>query len=1065
MWRMAKYAHLHVHSHYSLLSALPKIPELVAAAKAQGCEALALTDRGNLYGAIEFYKECTKAGIKPIIGIDIPLDDSSRLVLLAESAEGYKNLLALVTESHLGEGGGAGVASLDLLARHTDGVIALVPSREGAVARALRAQDEKRAAAAIEKYRTIFGKDDVYLELSIHDEIEGHNETMTLLRELAAKEGVPLVAAQEAFYLLPEDRRAWRTMRAIDTRGPEEAGDIGADEEDFSLRSAARMEALFARDEAALGTTLEIADRCGLKLDLGNWIFPEIPLPKGSTYEAELRAAIEEGLKRRRIDDTPEVRERIEYEFKIITDKGYAPYFLVVSDLLRFARENGILTTTRGSAGGSLISYLTGITNVDPLFYKLPFERFLNPERPKAPDIDMDYADSRRDEVIEYARKKFGESHVAQIGTFGTMLARGVVRDVARALGFSYGIGDRIAREVPMGSQGFPMTIERALKESPELAKMYKHEEEAREIIDLGRKIEGCARHISVHAAGVVVSPRPLVEYTPLQKDPKGGKIITQYDMYSLTDEYGGVGLLKFDFLGIRNLSILAHAVELARKTRGVSIDIENVPLDDAKTFDMLARGETEGTFQLNGSGMTRYLKELRPSTIHDINAMVALFRPGPMEMIPAYIERKHNPALISYLDPRLKDILDRSYGIVTYQDDVLLIAVRLAGYSWLEADALRKAMGKTIPAEMEKQKEKLVAGFMGNGIDKNRAERLWKLIEPFAAYGFGKAHAASYGKVAYQTAYMKANFPVEYMSSILTAEAGDIDTIAVMVAECKRMGIPVLPPDINESFGDFTVLLAEGSGRSEEAAALAGSVERDSIRFGLYSIKNFGRGIADAIISERKAGGTFVSLSDFLRRITTQALNKKSLEALIQCGALDSLGERGAMLSGIERLLEYHRSASADTPQDSLFSGLGGADADDIRLPPSPPASIEDRLAWEKELLGLYVSGHPLDRVKDKLARRPMSISQMREKLRPGFTTVTGGIVSDIRVILTKGGDQMAFVKIADMDGSIEAVIFPKLFAQHKDLLKADSCIALKGRLSNRNGELSLVAEAVKAL
>ncbi|MBY0294210.1 DNA polymerase III subunit alpha, partial [Patescibacteria group bacterium] len=683
------------------------------------------------------------------------------------------------------------------------------------------------------------------------------------------------------------------------------------------------------------------------------------------------------------------------------------------------------------------------ITNVNPLEYKLPFERFLNPQRPSAPDIDMDYADNRRDEMIDYVRGKYGADHVAQIGTFGTMLARGVVRDVARALGYPYGLGDRIAKEVPPGSQGFPMTLERALVENPVLAKMYKADEEVREIIDLGRKLEGCARHISVHAAGVVISPKPLVEYTPLQKDPKGGKIITQYDMYSVEE----AGLLKFDFLGIRNLAILAHAVDLVEKITGDRVDIENIPVDDKQTFEMLARGETEGTFQLNGAGMTRYLKELRPSNIHDINAMVALFRPGPMETIPQYIERKHNPHLIHYLDPRMKDYLDASYGVIVYQDDVLLTSINLAGYSWLEADTLRKAMGKKIPEVMEKEKEKLLKGFVEYGkLTPALAEKLWKLIEPFAAYGFNKAHAASYGKVAYQTAYMKAHYPAPYMAAVLTAESGNLDTISVMVAECKRMGIEILPPDINESYGDFTV------------------IHSNAIRFGLYSIKNFGQGVADAIISERKINGPFTSLSDFLTRVSASSLNKKGLESLIQCGALDSFGERGQMLANLELLLEYHRDAGAEQSQDSLFAGLE-SHSSDVQLKEAPPAPMPERLAWEKELLGLYVSGHPLDQYREKLSKRPMTIQEMKQRVMPGMTAVAAGMIEDVRTLLTRGGDQMAFIKIADFDGSIEAVVFPKSFEEYKTILKPETCIALKGRLSNRNGELSMVAEALKAL
>lgn len=1010
----ARFAPLFVHSHYSLLRALPKIPELVEKAKQEGCEALALTDLNNLYGAIEFIKECKKAGIKPIVGVDAELENGGRLVLLAENEVGYKNLLALISISRRADAAGIPY-TYDALRTHKAGLIAVEPS--------VRTPHSKT-------FEDIFGATHYYSGVAMH----------------------------EVFYLSPEDRRAWETMRAIENRGP--ADDIDAlDEEDdnHSFFSAVQMEAKF--DQEALQKTLVIAMRCDLELTLGSWVFPDFPIPKNSTYNEELRRLIEEGLKKRILQVTPEIRERIEYEYQIITEKGYAPYFLVVADLLAFARENKILTTIRGSVAGSLVTYVTGITNVHPMEYKLPFERFLNPQRPSAPDIDMDFADNRRDEVIEYARTKYGADKVAQIGTFGTMLARGVVRDVARALGYPYGLGDRIAKEIPFGSQGFPMTLDRAMEENPELAKMYKAEREVRDIIDLGKKMEGCARHVGVHAAGVVIAPTKLEDFTPLQMDPKGGKLITQYDMYSVEE----AGLLKFDFLGIRNLAILSSAVEIVEATRGIIVDIENVPINDTHTFEMLARGETEGTFQLNGAGMTRYLKELKPTTIHDINAMVALFRPGPMETIPQYIERKHNPALVTYLDPRMKEYLGFSNGVLVYQDDVLLTAITLGGYSWLEADMLRKAMGKKIPEVMQAEKEKLIKGFIEYGkLQKPLAEKLWKLIEPFAAYGFNKAHAASYGRVAYQTAYMKANYPVEYMAAVLTADAGDIDKVSVMVKECKRMGIPVLPPSVNESFGDFTVVLGSDSARSEKAAALAGDTKEDSIRFGLFSIKNFGRGVAESIIAERKKNGRFETLGDFLTRVSDERLNKKGLESLIQCGALDEFGERGTMMANLELLLQFHRDAGKDSSQDSLFAGTGPAE---LRLAPAPDAPLATKLMWEKELLGLYVSGHPLDQYKEKLQRSPMNIQQMRENVRVGTTTIAAGMIEQMRTILTRGGDQMAFIKIADTSGSIEAVVFPKDFVLYKDILQPEKCIALKGRLSNRNGELSLVTEALKAL
>lgn len=597
------------------------------------------------------------------------------------------------------------------------------------------------------------------------------------------------------------------------------------------------------------------------------------------------------------------------------------------------------------------------------------------------------------------------------------------------------------------------MTLERALAENPDLAKMYKADRQVKDIIDLGRTIEGCARHISVHAAGVVISPRPLIEYTPLQLDPKGGKTITQYDMYSVGED--GVGLTKFDFLGIRNLTILANAVALVERIRGEKIDIEAIPLDDAKTFEMLTRGETEATFQLNGQGMTRFLKELKPTTIHDINAMVALYRPGPMQFIPQYIERKHNPSLIRYMDAAMEPILKQTYGILVYQDDLLIMANALAGYSWGEVDKFRKAVGKKIPEEMAKQKEKFIEGCVEHSKwEKKKAERVWEWIEPFAAYGFNKAHSASYGRVAYQTAYMKANYPVEYMTAVLTAEAGNIDTVAVMVSECKRMGIAILPPDLNESFSDFTAIIdggADGKG---------------AIRFGLSSIKNFGEGVGRAIIEERKANGPYISLSDFLRRVTDKNLNKKSLESLIQCGALDSFRQRGEMLAGLDRMLEYHKEhAGANAAQDSLFSLMSDTGVADLELPKAPDSPMEAKLAWEKELLGLYVSGHPLDKHREKLEKRQTNIEHMKQTLKPGMQCVAQGLVEDMKIIVTKSGDQMAFLTLADLSGKIETVIFPKLLAAHRQLLAADAVIAVKGRLNARNGELSLVAEAVKAL
>ncbi|PIQ92154.1 MAG: DNA polymerase III subunit alpha [Parcubacteria group bacterium CG11_big_fil_rev_8_21_14_0_20_39_22] len=1062
---MSDFIHLHTHSHYSLLSGLPKIPELVAAAKNDGQTALALTDNGNLYGTIEFYKECKKQEIKPIIGVDAYIalrtrndkqagvdNRRTRLVLLAKDVEGYKNLLKLVTISNMEGFYYKPRMDKEIIEKHSKGLIAISPSFNSDILQALEMADKDKAVAEANWAKKVFGGDSFFIEITRHPEREGHEDKMKKLIEFGREQNIPLVAAHDVYYIDPEDRKARETLTLVNSNRELSDRNSEGENTDFSFISQQKARELFVDLDEALSNTKKIESMCELELPLGKWLFPHYEIEGGKSPDEELKSIVKKGIAKRGIEETEEVKNRVEYELSIIKTKGYAPYFLVVGDLLREAHDRGILTTIRGSVAGSMVTYLAGITNVDPIKYKIPFERFLNPERPSAPDIDMDYADNRRDEMIEYAREKYGRDKVAQIGTFGTMMARGAVRDVARALGHEYSAGDRIAKLIPMGSQGFPMTLKRALEMVSELAEIYKKEPVAKEIIDTAKKIEGSARHVGVHAAGVVISPVTLTDVTPLQFDPKGeGKIITQYDMYSIDEN--NAGLLKFDFLGIKNLSILADAVKRVEELKGVKIDIENVPLDDKKTFEILASGETIGLFQLNGTGMTKHLKDLKPSKIQDINAMVALYRPGPMESIPQYIERKHNPILVSYLDPRLEKILSDSYGVITYQDDVLMIAIEMAGFSWLEADKLRKAMGKKIPKEMEIQKKKLIKGFIEHNLSPAKAEKLWKLIEPFAAYGFNKAHAASYGKVAYQTAYMKANFPAIYMSAVLTADSGDVEKIGEIISECKRMKIPVLPPDINESFADFTVVpssLAEG----------------DKIRFGLTTIKNFGEGIAQTIIEERNKDGKFTSLSDFLKRIKDRNLNKKSLEALIKSGALDAFNERGEMIGNIERLLSFNKeNAKAPDNQDSLFSGLSAEIEDDIHLEKSDPISKKEILLWEKELLGLYISGHPLDKYKEVLEKRDVNIATIRKEPRDGIVVIIGGIVEEVKNIITKKNEVMAFVKIADLTGSIETVVFPKTYSEYKDMLVLEKCVALKAKVSMRNGEVSLIVEKVKGL
>jgi DNA polymerase-3 subunit alpha len=1063
----ADFVHLHVHSHYSLLNAIPTPDELAKRAKEDGMPALGLTDNGGLYGAIDFYKACTKQGIKPIIGVDAYLaprtrfdreanidKPRTRIVLLAKNNDGYVRLIKLVTESYVNGFYYRPRIDHALLEELHKDLVCIIPSFSGETTLALKDGDAEKAGATLDWYKGLFGSD-CYLEVTHHPEIHEHEKLQAQIIEFAEKTNTPLVAQHDVYYLRPEDHLARETMIKIQSGGVVDTGTDGGElAPNFSFITQERAKTHFAHLPDALKNSVKIAEDCTVIMDPGKtWYFPDYQIESGKEPDAELHDKTYEGVHWRGLSlDDSSLKERLDYELSVIKMKGYAKYFLVVGDLLREARERKILTTIRGSVAGSLTTYVLGITNVNPLEYNLPFERFLNPERPSAPDVDMDYADNRRDEIIDYARAKYGKDNVAQIGTFGTMMARAAVRDVARALGHPYATGDRIAKLIPMGNQGFPMTIDKALEIEPELATLYKKDREAKEVIDLAKQIEGRARHVGVHAAGVVIAPRPLTEFVPVQPDPKSGKLITQYDMHSVGED--GVGLLKFDFLGIKNLAILAEAVRRVRVIHKVEIDIENIPLDDKKTFEMLARGETMGLFQLNGSGMTAFLKQLRPSSIHDINAMVALYRPGPMESIPQYIERKHNPNLVTYLDPRLRTILDRSYGVITYQDDVMMISIELAGYSWLDADKLRKAMGKKIPEVMEAEKDKLMKGFTEYGkLSGNVADKLWKLIEPFAAYGFNKAHAASYGRVAYQTAYMKANYPVEYMSAVLTADSGDTEKVSEIIRECERMGIKVLPPDINESYAPFSVVPAHDG----EAA---------KIRFGLTTIKNFGEGIAEEIVEERKAHGQFTSLADFLTRVTSKNLNKKSLEALILTGCFDRFEKRAVLISNIDTLLAFHKEAShgKEASQDSLFGGLGGGPAHDLVLAGANDASPLEQLRAEKELLGVYVTGHPLDAYKAEMEKRP-SIRSIKSDGRNGIPIVTAGMVENVRELLTKKGDRMAFIVISDREDTIEMVAFPEAYQTYRDTLLPGTCIAVKGRLSIRNDEPSIALEKVKRL
>ena len=1071
------FIHLHTHSHYSLLDGLSKIPDLVKRAKELGMPALALTDHGAMYGAIEFYQECRKAGIKPIIGVEAYMAERSRtdrepgidskryhLTLLAKNNIGYKNLMKLVSKANIE--GFYYKPRMDeaLLQEHADGIICLSGCPGSRFITHVKNDNIAEAKKLLQFYIDTFGKDNTYVEVMHHIEIDWYMPLIPTIISIARDLDLPIVGTWDSHYLHVEDKDAQDTLVAINTGATVGESKISMKAGNYSLISPEEAREVFKDVPGAVENTIKLAETVDIEIELSPWKFPTYPIPEGATYDSELRAAVMNGLPQKGYTYDGIIKDRIEFELDIINNKGFSSYFLVEADIVHAARRMGIYTNTRGSAAGSLVSYLTGITTVDPIKYKLPFERFLNPLRPGIPDIDLDIADDRRDDLITYIKEKYGTGAVAQICTFGTMAARGSVRDVARALGYPYGTGDKLAKLIPMGSQGFPMTIDHALEMVSELKELYDTDRASKEIIDMAKKIEGNVRHISIHAAGVIISPTPdITDYTPIQYDPKGeNKIITQYDMFSGGRD-GVVNLPKFDMLGIRNLQFISGAIERIKKIRNIDIDIDNIPLDDPKVFAMLSRGETMGVFQMAGDGMTRYLKELRPAKIEDLMAMVALYRPGPMEVIPEYIKRKDYPHTITYPDPRLTDDLEASYGLLVYQDDVLITAIRLAGYDWGEADKFRKAMGKKIPAEMALQKEKFYTGCKEyGGLTKEKTDELWHLIEPFAAYGFNKAHAASYGMVAYKTAYLKANYAPEYLSACMTAESGDIETCSEYIKEATRMGFLILPPDINESFSDFTVVVENDT-------------VTNKIRFGLRNVKNFGEEIGKAIIAERKEHGQFKSLEDFLERVQHKNLNKKSVEALIMCGALDAFGERGQLMHNIEQLLVFSKATGALTAanQTSLFDGLDSRPQSSLRLAEAPPAAMQTKLTWEKEILGLYISGHPMDSFDAQIKRagntiKTLSSQEIRQtKFRSkDDTKLIVAHVDTIKVIIIKGSNKkMAFLTLSDKTGTIEAVIFPETFKKIGTSVTEGMVAVFQCSISNRDDRKSLLIDNIKLL
>lgn len=1051
-----KFVHLHTHSHYSLLDGLAKIGDLINCVKDLKMDAIALTDHGNLYGAIEFYKEAVKKNIKPILGVEIYVAPKSRfdrdgkkdddryfhLTLLAENETGWKNLIQLVTKANLEGFYYKPRVDKELLKEFHKGIIALSGCPGGEIPQAILNDDFEKAVILSEEYQKIFGKDNFFLEIGHHPNIPEIVKATEGIKKLYEKTKIPIVATQDIHYLKAEDAQYHDILLAVQTGNKLSDDDrLTLKADDFSMRSPEQMAEAFKDLPEAIENTVKIAERCNVKLSLNQILLPSFPLEEGMTANQCLEKIIQKKLSQRFPNPEQKVIERLEYELKVIEKTKFADYFLIVQDFVNWAKEHGIVVGPgRGSAAGSIVSYILGITDIDPLKYDLLFERFLNPERIAMPDIDIDFADNRRDEVFAYVRQKYGEDRVAQIITFGTMAARASVRDATRAMGFPYILGDQIAKLIPPG-----LVIEEALKNVKELSDLYKSNQDAQKVLEAAKHLEGVARHASVHACGVVISRDPLTNWVPLQYAPQNQNIIiTQFEMYKIED----IGLLKMDFLGLKNLTIIEETIRQIKEMKSEIIDISKIPLDDKKTFELFQKGETVSVFQFESEGMRHYLKELKPTEFEDVIAMVSLYRPGPMELIPSYIKRKHGQEEITYLHPKLEPILKNTYGIGVYQEQMMRIARDLAGFTLPEADILRKAIGKKIKELLDDQQEKLTSGMIKNGIDEKIARKIWELFPPFAKYGFNRSHAACYALIAYQTAYLKVYYPIEFMTSLFNADSGDIERIAFLISEAKKAGITVLPPDINKSHVKFVP-------------------EDNIIRFGLLTVKNVGLNIVEAIIEERLRGGEFQNFTDFIKRVLHKDLNKKSLESLIKAGAFDSMKEeRGMLLANIDNILAYSQNIkkSSLSSQNSLFGG--NVTNGFLKLEPAPTATNKDKLAWEKELVGLYISEHPLKQYSQRLlTSKVKAISDIKKNKNISGIFRIAGVIAKIQKIITKNGQSMIFVKIEDLADGMEVLVFSDILNKNPNLWKENNVVIIEGKLSWRDDEPKLIAQSAVEL
>lgn len=1076
------FTHLHVHSHYSLLDGLGKIDELLDRAKSFGMDSLALTDHGVLYGAIEFYIKAKERGMKPIIGCEMYLAPNGRLsknptmqdrtryhlILLAKNLTGYKNLMKLVSIAHLEGFYYKPRIDKETLKKYSGGLIASSACMEGEVPALAIGGKFNNALDSAREYEDIFGKGNFYLELMHHPSLPKQEIANKALIEISKKTGIPMVATNDIHYVMPDDDDVQDILLCVQTnRKVHEKDRMSMKGMDLSLKSPEEMLEMFSEVPEAVENTQRVSEMCDLQIPMGEVQLPHFEVPQGYTPESYLRKICEEGLKARYNGDiSAEHKRRMEYELSVIEKTGFASYFLIVADFVNWAKNQGIVVGPgRGSAAGSFVSYLANITNIDPIKYSLLFERFLNPERISMPDMDIDFADDRRDEVLDYVRKKYGQDHVSNIITFGTMAARAAIRDAGRASGYPYDYCDKAAKMIPMFS-----TIKDALNKVSEFREFYSSDSQARKLIDIASRLEGVVRHASMHACGVVITREPVENYSPLQYIiGKSEGTVTQYSSSTKSSFVEKVGLLKMDFLGLKNLTIIQNTLRIVRKTREVDIDIEKIPLDDEKTFKLLQKAETTGVFQLESNGMKRYLKLLKPEKLEDVIAMVALYRPGPMDWIPNFIASKNGEREVNYLHPKLKPILESTYGVAVYQEQVMQIARDLAGFTLGEADVLRKAMGKKIPELIREQRNKFIESAVKNEVGRRLAEKIFDFIEPFAGYGFNRSHAACYALIGYQTAYLKAHFPAEFMAALLTSDQNDIDRVAIEIAECRGMGIEILAPDINESFEDFAVITqtdADPTRTNADANVSASqrsvSVGQRCIRFGLNAIKNVGATVAREIVEERKRGGKYKDFTDFLTRVESKDLNKKSIEALAKVGALSSLEERNKVLKNVDKILSFNKIIhnKSSGAQGSLFSEE--FTRPELKLEDVEPAGKSEKLAWEKELLGLYVSDHPASDYDEFFRARALPIGSLNHPL-VGTKVCVGGVISKVHKVFLKRGGVMNFVTLEDMSGSMEVLVFPKMLERTAGAWEEGQIVMAEGTLTDKEGVFKVIVDTVK--